>query len=214
MGDRINRGRSRLVGLLVVGVSFLIAALIAEVTLRLVMKERINLFPRFHDAVTYGDFTIRRYRPGISFWHTSIDGQWHFKINNKGFRDSEDYYYEKPSKVIRVLVLGDSHTTGYEVRQEFSYPELIESSLKSYAIEAQALNTGISGFGTAEQLVFLENEGIKYEPDFVVVGFYGNDFENNVTTSLFRLENGVLTVGRTAHTPGIRIIAIERHQVI
>jgi hypothetical protein len=169
------------------------------------MKDRIVLFPRFHDAVTYADFTIRRYRPELSFWHTSVDGRWHFTINNKGFRDSDDYEYAKPEGTVRILALGDSHTSGYEVRQEYSYPEVLEQMLSARGISSQVINAGISGFSTAEELVFLENEGIKYLPDFVVLGFYANDFEDNVKAGIFHLQEGELRVANTVHTPGIRI---------
>lgn len=168
------------------------------------MKDQITLFPRFHDSVRYGEFTIRRYHPDLTFKHTSIDGQWQFQINNRGFRDADDYDYEKPAGVTRVLALGDSHTSGYEVRQEQTFAELIEDLLRAKGVDAQSLNAGVSGFSTAEELVFLENEGIKYDPDFVVVGFYANDFEDNIKSSLFRLEDGQLIIDDPEHTPGIR----------
>jgi len=37
----------------------------------------------------------------------------------------------------------------------------------------EAINTGVSGFGTAEELVLLENEGVKFHPDFVYLVFLG-----------------------------------------
>lgn len=77
--------------------------------------------------------------------------------------------------------------------------------LSSHGISAQTINSGISGFSTAEQPVFLENEGIRYSPDFVIVGFYANDFEDNIKANIFRLEEGKLRVLKTVHTPGIRI---------
>ena len=112
-----------------------------------------------------------------------------------------------PTAFIRVLSLGDSHTQGYEVRQEFTYSAVIERYLNAReAIKAEVLNTGVSGFSTAEQLAFLENEGIKYDPDFVVVGFYANDFEDNIKAGLFRLdESGALSVEKTEHIPGVKI---------
>jgi lysophospholipase L1-like esterase len=190
-------------------ISSFVATLLGEGVLRITMKEHINLFPRFHDSVTYGEFTIRRYRPEIEFWHTSTDGRWRFEINNMGFRDSDDYQYEKQEGVVRILALGDSHTSGYEVRQEFSFPELIEKILRQQNVKAESLNAGISGFSTAEQLVYLENEGIKYDPDFVIVGVYANDFEDNIKAGLFGLENGALSVRKRTHTPGIRV-----HQIV
>lgn len=169
---------------------------------------RIVLFPRYHTDAVYGEFTLRRLRPNMEFWHTSADGSWKFITNAQGFRDVEDYSYEKPDGVLRVLSLGDSQTQGFEVRQDQTFSEISERFLKEHGFKAQVFNTGISGFGMAEQLAFLENEGIKYKPDVVLVGFYANDFEDNIKAGLFALENGTLVVKKTTHIPGVRILNI------
>jgi len=166
------------------------------------------LFPRYHTDAVYGDFTLRRLRPSSVFWHTSRDGSWKFVTNAQGFRDTEDYAYDKPEGLLRVISLGDSHTQGFEVRQDRTFSEIIERVLKDRGIEAQVLNTGISGFSTAEQLAFLENEGIHYKPDVVVLGFFANDFSDNIKASLFAVEDGELVVMRTTHTPGVRILKV------
>ena len=166
----------------------------------------IFLAPRYHTDAVYGDFVLRRLRPNSVFWHTSRDGSWKFVTNTQGFRDTEDYAYDKPEGLLRVISLGDSQTQGFEVRQRRTFSEVIERALKARGIEAQVLNTGISGFSTAEELAFLENEGIKYKPDVVVLGFFGNDFSDNLKAGLFALEHGELVVKRTTHTPGVRIL--------
>ena len=64
----------------------------------------------------------------------------------------------------------------------------------------------MSGFSNAEELIFLENEGIKYEPDVVLLGFFRNDIEDNIKTGLFTLDaNRNLVVIKKQHTPGVRI---------
>src|SRR5262249_53398939 len=74
--------------------------------------------------------------------------------------------------------------------------------------DAQVLNTGISGFGTAEQLMFLEHEGMKYHPDAVVLAFFANDFDDSAKSGLYELINGKLLVRKTNHTPGVKAIAL------
>jgi lysophospholipase L1-like esterase len=160
---------------------------LGEIGARLAFKNTV-LFPRYHSAVHYGAYTLRRIRPGTTFWHTSVDGSWQFRINRQGFRDDRDYAYAKAEGVVRILVLGDSHTQGFEVDQEATYAEVIERHLAGRGICAEVLNTGVSGMGTAEQLAFLESEGLRYAPDVVVLGFYANDFEDSVRSKLFALE--------------------------
>jgi hypothetical protein len=142
------------------------------------------LFPRYLTDASYGEFVLRRLRPNSEFWHTSPDGSWKFVTNAQGFRDFEDYEYRKTAGVLRILSLGDSHTQGFEVRQERTFSEVIERHLESKGVNAQVLNTGISGFSTAEELAFLENEGIRYEPDIVVLAFFGNDLADNIKSGL------------------------------
>src|SRR5690606_23412702 len=93
-----------------------------------------------------------------------------------------------------------------EVRQQATYSAVLERALTARGIKAEVLNAGVSGFSTAEALVYLENEGWRYSPDVVVLGFFANDFEDNVKADLFRLAaDGSLVVNRLEHIPGVRI---------
>lgn len=141
----------------------------------------------------------------MEYWLTSIDGTWKHITNNKGFRNTENFDYSKTPGTFRVLSLGDSHTQGAEVRQALTFSSVLERALTRDA-PAQVLNTGVSGFSTAEQLVFLEQEGIRYQPDAVVVGFYANDFSDNIKAGLFKLdEQNNLQISKYEHIPGVAI---------
>lgn len=183
-----------------------------EVSFRLFLHEKIKLFPRYHAAVAYGDFVIRRLQPEITFWHTSIDGSWQFTVNKQGFRDHRNFSYKKDNGILRVIVLGDSHTQGFEVQQDRTYAAVIEKFLNKKGVKAEVINTGLSGLGTAEQAILLENEAMKYNPDVVVLGFFANDFEDNVRSALYELRNGDLVVAKTRYAPGTGIL--ETHNKI
>lgn len=189
-------------------VSTLLALLALEFGVRWALADKVVLFPRNHAEARYGDFVIRRMIPDIGFWHESIDGRWHFKINRNGFRDEQDYAYEKPPGLFRVLALGDSHTAGFEVAQHETFSAQLEAELRRRGIEAEVLNTGISGFGTAEQVVFLENEGLKFKPDAVVVAFYANDYSDNLRSGLFAMKDGRLEVASKRYAPAVEAIAL------
>ena len=104
----------------------LIAFGIGEVFVRMLYSETTTLFPRYHTDAKYGEFTLRSIRPESTFWHTSVDGSWKFTTNDKGFRNYSDFEYEKPKNTIRILSLGDSHTQGYEVRQDYTFSSVAE----------------------------------------------------------------------------------------
>jgi lysophospholipase L1-like esterase len=188
--------------------STLISLVVAEFAVRWTLADKIVLFPRYFAAANYDGVTLRRMVPNSKFWHTSIDGSWEFRINAQGFRDDQNYEYEKPAGRRRILVLGDSITEGYEVRQNSTFAKVLEHRLREKGIDAQVMNTGVSGFGTAEELMFLEHEGVKYHPDAIVVAFFANDFEDNVRSGLYELKNGKLVVDKTQYAPGVRPIKI------
>jgi hypothetical protein len=185
-----------------------IALLATEFAFRLFLGHTIVLFPRNHAAAHYGQYTLRSMTPNAVFWHQSIDGQWRFKTNNKGFRDDKDYAYAKASGTLRVLLLGDSHTAGFEMDQDKIYAKVLEEALRARGVRAEVLNTGISGFGTAEELAYLENEGLRYAPDVIVVGFFANDYSDSARSGLYRLEDGKLVAASQHHAPAVDIIKL------
>jgi hypothetical protein len=197
--------RRILVNVLVVALACALALTVGEFVVRAIYKQQTVLFPRYHTDFRYGPYRLRGVRPNSEFWHTSVDGSWRFVTNERGFRDVRRLDYAKPADTLRVLSLGDSHTQGYEVRQEATFSAVLERYLNGRGVKAEVLNAGVSGFSTAEELAFLENEGYKYEPDVVVLGFYANDFEDNLKAGLFMLDRGQLVERKHEHIPGVGI---------
>jgi hypothetical protein len=186
--------------------ALLVSLLVGEALVRLLYKDRTTLFPRYHTDYRYGRYAIRGIRPNSDYWMTSIDGSWRMITNSRGFRNTREFTNPKPAGVYRVLVLGDSHTQGYEVRQDFTYSAVLERYLGRSGKRAEVINAGVSGFSTAEELVFLENEGVRYTPDAVVLGFSANDFEDNLKAGLFGLDGqNRLTEMKYEHLPGVRV---------
>ncbi|NBR86425.1 MAG: hypothetical protein EBT61_13115 [Verrucomicrobia bacterium] len=184
----------------------LVAALLVECAVRVMLGDRIVLFPRYHTGADYGEFKLRRLRPGEHFRHHSRDGDWEFRINRAGLRNDREFARPKPAGVYRVLCLGDSHTQGYEVRQEHTFAMVLERFLNAQGLRAEVINAGISGFGTAEEVAYLESEGVKWEPDAVVLGFFANDYEDNLKAGLFELEGGgSLKAVKHEHLPGVSV---------
>ena len=179
---------------------------VGEGLVRLLFKDGATLFPRYHTDYQYGRYLLRGIRPNAEFWHTSVDGAWKFTTNSRGFRNSAEFAYAKPQGTLRILSLGDSHTQGYEVRQDYTYSAAAERYLRERGVSAEAINAGVSGYSTAEALAFLEGEGHRFHPDVVVLGFYANDFEDNLKAGLFALDSqNELKEQKYEHIPGVRI---------
>lgn len=185
--------------------SIIITLLIGECFIRFLYKEKMVLYPRYTTNAKYGDFSIRRVRSNMEYKHTSIDGVFNFKTNNLGFRNDKDVVYQKEKNELRILCLGDSHTLGYEVNQHETFSWITEYLLRERGINATVLNAGVSGFGNAEELVLLENEGYKYQPDFVVLGFFANDISDNIRSNIFSVQNDSIKVMNYNYLPGVDI---------
>ena len=180
---------------------------IAELVVRALYQDTTVMFPRYHTDAVYGDYTLRTVRPNSNYFHTSADGRWEFTTNSQGFRNYRDFSYAKDDGVIRVIAIGDSHTQGFEVHQDYTYSATIEKYLRQRGFDVEVINTGVSGFSNAEALLLLENELVKYDPDYIVLGFYGNDFKDNLKAGFFALD-GAQELVRTAkrrHVPGVAI---------
>jgi hypothetical protein len=45
---------------------------------------------------------------------------------------------------------------------------------------AEIINMGVHGYGQDQMLIFLQEEGIKYKPDIVILGFITADMSRNI----------------------------------
>lgn len=93
-------------------------------------------------------------------------------INSHGLRGPETTY-EKPPATFRILNLGDSVVMGWGVRQEDTYGRQLESLLNedgSGDLSFEVINAGVPGWNLENALAYLQAEGLKYEPDLLVLG--------------------------------------------
>ena len=157
--------------LLYSGILILLTFLIAEGITRLffadiktgpVIPENIK---RFDPMLGWG------LKPSSSGISSRTGTRIEYRINSKGLRDSE-VSYEKPARIFRIVLLGDSRTFGYGVPIEKHFSMLLEG----YFDAVEVINMGVSGFGVDQELLYLRSEGVKYEPDLVIayVAHYGN----------------------------------------
>jgi hypothetical protein len=96
--------------------------------------------------------------------------------NSKGLRGRTEYDYRGAVGKKRIVVLGDSFTFGAEMSDEDTYSRLLESALPN----TEVLNFGVQGYGHDQMLLYLKEEGVKYHPDIVIVGFAYLDIYRNI----------------------------------
>ena len=160
-------------GLIVFG--FVLALIIADAGIRIAN----HWFPYFY---CYDDYRGWGLQPGASGFY-SREGESSVRINDDGFR-GPDYSKSKPADTIRVAVLGDSYVQAIQVPENETLVAVIERELANCPAlkgkRVQAINFGVDGYGTAQELITLKRKVWDYAPDIVVLAvFLGNDIRNN-----------------------------------
>ena len=155
-------------------VSFIVLFSIGEIITRK-LQLLDNLLP-YKENLVYKTSTIKglfyELKPNININRMGTV----IKTNLKGLRDYE-FSGKKPDGVFRILVLGDSITEGHAIDGENTYPKKIEKLLnnRTTSRKYEVINCGVTGYNTFQELVFLKEKGITYQPDLVIVGFCPND---------------------------------------
>jgi hypothetical protein len=166
-----GKGRKKLFFSLSLVITVCLSAVIFEVGTRILT--RMGFTP-------WGDWA---WAEGIRFkLKGSTDG-----MNSLGFRDRERNF-QKTEDTWRILLLGDSFVWGV-VDYEKNFPYLLEKSLNALGPdrEIELINMGVPGYGPVESLEMWKSMGVKYEPDFVIYGFfYGNDMTDNLPDKHYR----------------------------
>ena len=174
--------------------------LAAEVMLRIM--DPVPMLPRYVKAMPYG---VRGNEPNRSYWHRTAEYKVYIRTNAKGIRCDKDIPYEKPPGVKRIILLGDSFGMGYGVSYEQMFiSRMVHYLEKEHGIKAEVVNLSTSGHGNSEELVTLENEGLKYDPDMVLLAWHPTDVDDNVRSNLYELADGKLKGKASTYLPGVK----------
>jgi lysophospholipase L1-like esterase len=101
-------------------------------------------------------------------------------INSQGLRDAE-YSHVKSPDVYRILMLGDSTTFGWGVRQEDTSAKFLERKLNTRLPpgynKVEVINAGVGNYDTVQEVTYYETRGRALHPDLVILVFFINDPE-------------------------------------
>jgi len=116
----------------------------------------------------YG-WTLRR-----GFRHAAEAGT--ISVNEQGYRGRE-YGPVRAPGTVRILMLGDSIAFGPGVDDTETFSHLLDSPAEG----REVVNLAVMGYGTDQQLLKLQREGLAFAPDVVVLHFcLQNDFADNM----------------------------------
>ncbi len=172
--------RKRFAKFLLVLIGFLFGALLAEAALRAVGYS----YPDFYQRDNVTGISLR---PDASGWYRR-EGEAYVRINSDGLRDVE-HALAKPANTFRIAVVGDSYCEALSVDLNQAFWSVMNSDLQGCSAVAgrqvEVINFGVSGYGTAQELLTLHEKVLKYSPDLVLLAITTN---NDITDNLRALK--------------------------
>ncbi len=156
----------------------LVLGLVAVSFVPLLLEAGLRIYARtFHPRLTVLDDELGwRHATNVSRTVVNELGeQAPVVLNPFGFRGSPRAMGKSPGRR-RVLVLGDSFTEGFQVGDR----ELFTARMEAADPNLEVINTGVGGWGTVQQYLFLVDEGLQFDPDLVVLMVFENDLSDNI----------------------------------
>lgn len=125
-----------------------------------------------------------RKRPGSRVRYERREYAVEVAINGNGLRDPERPYAADPG-TFRILALGDSFVEGYTVALEQTVTQVLEQKLRSAACPVEVLNAGTAAYSTDQEYLFYLDQGVRYQPQVVLLFAYYNDVLWNTAVNYF-----------------------------
>jgi lysophospholipase L1-like esterase len=120
------------------------------------------------------------YLPGAAAFVSGPEYAASYEINAEGMRDREVHPAAKGDSSVRILLLGDSFAFGVGVDYDSTWSVIFERRCLENGIKVEVIKTGVSGYDTRLELLYLYRLFPKYHPDIVLVAFLPNDLVTNL----------------------------------
>ena len=120
--------------------------------------------------------------------------------NGQSLREDHEIPLDKRAGETRILFLGDSCTFGYGVAYDKTFVQIVESLAQDMTSgPVQCINAGVPGYTLFQGYRRLATQGLRLQPDLVVLNFGWNDY--GVWDDLSDVEHYALSQSR--QPPGL-----------
>lgn len=102
------------------------------------------------------------------------------RINSQGFRGPE-FPIEKPERVMRIMIIGDSVVFGWGAPQESLFPVRLQELLNEGGDDVEVISAGVGSWNTRTEYEYLRLLGVNYQPNIIVLVICHNDIEPKLT---------------------------------
>ena len=178
MSNDLNHSRVRRIAakLLLIAFGLLFGCLLAEIALRAGGYS----YPDFYQPDESRGYALR---PNMEGWYRK-EGAAYIRINSDGLRDREHAKAKSPN-TLRLAVIGDSYPEALPVAIEETFWSVMANRLEQCdpveGRKIEVINFGVSGYGTAQELITLRERVWAYSPDVVILAVTtNNDISDNL----------------------------------
>ena len=127
-------------------------------------------------------------------------------INRFGWRDV-NWPIRKPKGTIRIAILGDSFVEAIQVEDDSTFESLSKRALIGAEGRGEVMNFGRSGYTQSEELLVLQRDVLRFDPDVVVLFFFpGNDITDMARRTAPNRQRPFFVMGNGASSRSIRAL--------
>ncbi|MFC2140448.1 SGNH/GDSL hydrolase family protein [Candidatus Auribacterota bacterium] len=133
--------------------------------------------------------------------------------NSLGFRDQEHSIVKSPG-TYRIIILGDSIASGLKISSYLkTFPYLLSQKMNNQKKAIEVINFGVSGYNTKQEVAILEDKGLLYNPNLILLSYCLNDRERDdgeIYLTLLKQEKNSLPI----NINHFRIIPFLKHSAL
>ncbi len=138
--------------------------------------------------------------PGYAALEIDHGVEYYLKISEQGLPHSPHYAIPKPEGTFRILALGDSVTHGPGAGPDEKFVRQMEVKIqeKLHERRVEVINGGTDDYGTEQELIWLQERGLRFEPDVILLTVYMNDSRPTERTNAITATGFNLLISRSA----------------
>ena len=122
--------------------------------------------------IPYASFLGYKNHPYLSYMlrPNHVPSHKKFRINEAGFKNSDEISKEKPANIVRIVCLGGSTTFDGEHGDAGTYPGKLEKILsEKYPNRIFCvINAGVPSYTALENMIDLQIRVLDYDPDIII----------------------------------------------
>ena len=120
------------------------------------------------------------------------------------------FFYSITAHTKTLLILGDSISAGYGIKESDNWVRLLETSVNSLGTKLNIVNSSVSGDTTIGGLSRIQSDLEEYKPDFVLIELGGNDGMRgypieNIKSNLLQISDAIIEANAVPLIMQIRI---------